>query len=137
VLDEAKLTLFAAPRSSMASNAKLLADLARETGGAAFWALLDGGRLFCLNRAGGQGAADPGFASGATPLFEETRIATALRAPPGGFVAEPDGARATLLVQLRSHRGHDLGWVGLTVAGDARPDPASISQRVHALSAAI
>jgi ribose transport system ATP-binding protein/rhamnose transport system ATP-binding protein len=137
VLDEAKLTLFAAPRSSMASNAKLLADLARETGGAAFWALLDGGRLFCLNRAGGQGAADPGFASGATPLFDETRIATALRAPPGGFVAEPDGARATLLVQLRSHRGHDLGWVGLTVAGDARPDPASISQRVHALSAAI
>jgi ribose transport system ATP-binding protein/rhamnose transport system ATP-binding protein len=136
VLDEAKLTLFAAPRSSMESNARLLAELSRETGGAAFWALLDGGRLFCLNRVGGEGAADPGFASGATPLFEETRIAAALRAPPGGFVAEPDGGRATLLVHLTSHRGHDLGWVGLTVPGGRSPDAAAISRRVRALSVA-
>ena len=131
VLDEAKLTLFAAPRSSMAINARLLADLARETGGAAFWALLDGGRLFCLNRVGGEAAADPGFGAGATPLFEETRIPTALAAPPGAFVAEPDGARGTLLVQVQSHRGHGLGWIGLTVPGTTTPDAATIARRVH------
>jgi ABC-type sugar transport system ATPase subunit len=135
VLDEAKLTLFAAPRSSMAANARLLADLSRETGGAAFWALLDGGRLFCLNRVGGEGVADPGFVAGATPLFEATRIPAALGATSTArseaFVAEPDGSRRTLLAQVRSHRGHDLGWIGLTVTGTATPDAAEIVSRVQ------
>jgi ribose transport system ATP-binding protein/rhamnose transport system ATP-binding protein len=131
VLDEAKLTLFAAPRSSMAANARLLADLSRETGGAAFWALRDGGRLFCLNRAGGEGAGDPGFAAGATPLFEETRIQAALHGQPGAFVAEPDGQRSTLLTPVQSHRGHDLGWIGLTVPGTATPDAGAIVRRVQ------
>ena len=131
VLDETKLTLFAAPRSSMETTSQLLRALAGETGGAAFWVLLDGGRLFCLARVGGEGEADPGFAAGATPRFAETRIATALAADAGGFVAEPDGARRTLLVRVQSHRGHDLGWIGLTVAGAAPPDPAAIAQRVR------
>jgi ABC-type sugar transport system ATPase subunit len=135
VLDEAKLTLFAAPRSSMAANVRLLADLSRETGGAAFWALLDRGRLFCLNRVGGHGAADPGFVAGATPLFEETRIPAALVASqdarPVAFVADQDGGCSTLLTQVQSHRGHDLGWIGLTVAGTATPDPAAIVRRVQ------
>ena len=132
VLDEAKLTLFAAPRSSMAATARLLADLAAETGGTAFWALLDGGRLFCLNQAGGAGAADPGFAAGAAPLFAQTRIAAALAAPPGAFVTEPNMARSTLLVRVRSHRGHDLGWIGLTVPGHATPPAGAITDRVNA-----
>ena len=133
VLDEAKLTLFAAPRSSMATTVRLLADLSRETGGAAFWVLLDGGRVFCLNRAGDEAAADPGFAAGATPLFDETRISRRpSRAPPGDFVAEADGARSTLLVRVQSHRGHDLGWIGLTVPGRATPDAGAITSRVAA-----
>ncbi len=131
VLDETKLTLFAAPRSSMETTAQLLRALAAETGGAAFWVLLDGGRLFCLARVGGADAADPGFAAGATPRFAETRIATALAAGAGAFVAEPDGARRTLLVRVESHRGHQLGWIGLTVAGAAPPDPAAIARRVN------
>ncbi|PPQ35797.1 sugar ABC transporter ATP-binding protein [Rhodopila globiformis] len=131
VLDEAKLTLFAAPRSSMAANARLLADLSEETGGAAFWALRDGGRLFCLNRVGGTGVSDPGFVAGATPRFEETRIPAALRSAPGTFVAEPDGQRSTLMAQVHSHRGHDLGWIGLTVPGVTTPDAATIVRRVQ------
>jgi ABC transporter len=135
VLDEAKLTLFAAPRSSMAANVRLLADLSRQTGGAAFWALLDRGRLFCLNRVGGQGSADPGFVAGATPLFQETRIPVALVASqdvrPVAFVADQDGGCSTLLTQVQSHRGHDLGWIGLTVAGAVTPDPAAIVRRVQ------
>jgi ribose transport system ATP-binding protein/rhamnose transport system ATP-binding protein len=131
VLDETKLTLFAAPRSSMATTARLLDALAVETDGAAFWALLDGSRLFCLYRVGGTGPADPGFAAGATPRFEETQIAAALAAPSDGFVAEPDGSRRTLLVRVQSHRGHELGWIGLTVAGAAPPDAGAIAQRVH------
>jgi ribose transport system ATP-binding protein/rhamnose transport system ATP-binding protein len=134
VLDEAKLTLFAAPRSSMAATTRLLGELAEETGGAAFWALRDGGRLFCLARAGGAGEADPGFATGATPLFSETRIAAALGAAAGEaqarFIAEPDGSRHTLLVPLRSHRGHDFGVIGVSVARPPLPDAAAIARRV-------
>jgi ABC-type sugar transport system ATPase subunit len=131
VLDEAKLTLFAAPRSSMAMTTGLLEALAQETGGAAFWALLDAGRVFCLSRVGGTGAADPGFGAGAAPAFEETHIPAALAAPAERFVLEPDGARATLLVRVRSHRGHELGWIGLTVPGGAPPAPAPLAARVH------
>lgn len=134
VLDEAKLTLFAAPRSSMAATTRLLGELAEETGGAAFWALRDGGRLFCLARAGGAGEADPGFATGATPLFSETRIAAALGAAAGEaqarFIAEPDGGPHTLLIPVRSHRGHDFGVIGVSVARPPLPDAAAIARRV-------
>ncbi len=131
VLDETKLTMFAAPRSSMEITSQLLRTLAGETGGAAYWVLLDSERLFCLARAGGDGDADPGFAAGATPRIGDTRIPTALAADAGHFVAEPGGARRTLLVRVQSHRGHELGWIGLTVAGTSTPDPAAIAQRVH------
>ena len=134
VLYEAKLTLFAAPRSSMAATTRLLGELAEETGGAAFWALRDGGRLFCLARAGGAGEADPGFATGATPLFSETRIAAALGAAAGEaqarFIAEPDGGPHTLLIPVRSHRGHDFGVIGVSVARPPLPDAAAIARRV-------
>jgi ABC-type sugar transport system ATPase subunit len=131
VLDETKLTMFAAPRSSMETTTSLLRALAGETGGAAFWALLDGGRLFCLSRVGGTGEADPGFAAGATPRFEETRIAAALAAQQNDFVPEPDSPRRTLLVRVESHRGHELGWIGLTVAGPVPLDATTIARRVH------
>jgi ABC-type sugar transport system ATPase subunit len=128
VLDETKLTLFAAPRSSMQLVVRLLADLAHDHDGAAFWALLDQGRLFCLSQ---QGSADTGFGAGATPLFEETHIAAALRAPHGGWVREPDGERATLLMPAHSHRGHELGWIGLTLSAAILPDAAEIARRVN------
>ncbi len=131
VLDEAKLTLFAAPRSSMAATTRLLGELASETGGAAFWALRDGERLFCLARAGDTDpGADPGFGTGATPLFGETRIAAALGQPPGTFVAEPDGRRHTLLVPVHSHRGHDFGVIGVCIARPPLPDADAIARRV-------
>ncbi len=131
VLDEAKLTLFAAPRSSNEATASLLRALADETGGSAFWALLDEDRLFCLAAITGATEADPGFVAGATPRFEETRIAAALRTRAPHFVAESDSTRSTLLVPRQSHRGHDLGWIGLTVTGTAPPAPA-LARRVDA-----
>ena len=132
VLDEAKLTLFAAPRSSMQATARLLQDLADETGGVAFWMLLDGGRVFCLNRAG-DAACDPGLMPGDVKPLAETRIPAALAAQPGVFVIEPDGSRSTLIVQVHSHRGHDLGRVGLTVPGAHPPGAEAIGRRVHSL----
>src|SRR5690606_32469948 len=52
MLDEEKLTLLAAPRTSMARNTALLDELAREHGGAGFWALVEDDQLICLNTAG-------------------------------------------------------------------------------------
>ncbi len=48
MLNEEKLTLFAAPRTSMEKNSAFLRDIARDLNGAAFWTLIDQGRLFCL-----------------------------------------------------------------------------------------
>jgi ribose transport system ATP-binding protein/rhamnose transport system ATP-binding protein len=130
VLDEEKLTLLAAPRSSMERNAATLRALTGEHGGAAFWALLDADRVFCLDCVVTDEAADPNFRAGDTPEFHQTTIPSALRARADGFVADPAGA--TLLIQVRSHRGHNLGWIGLTLATTTLPDPAPIRDLIQA-----
>jgi ABC-type sugar transport system ATPase subunit len=140
LLDETKLTLFAAPRSSMGAVSSLLAALVAEYGGVAFWGLIDGslsegGRFYCLARVGEDSAAEPGFRAGETPLIAATRIPAALSAPKEGFVREAGGSPATLLVPVKSHRGHALGWIGLSLAGASLPDPAPLRQRIGAVIA--
>ena len=78
--DEEKLTLMAAPRASMERYRRLLQELADQCDGAAFWAILDDERVFCLNAATANAGADPSLRAGAAPRFEETPIGTALRA---------------------------------------------------------
>ncbi len=51
----------------------------------------------------------------------ETRIPEGLTRRGGPFVPESDGRRRTLLTRMTDTRGHELGWIGLTVAGDAEP----------------
>jgi hypothetical protein len=123
VLDEEKLTLLAAPRSSMERNRRVLQELASEQDGAAFWAILDEDRLFCLNAATANPKADPGLKAGAAPRFEETPIATALRARSREFVLNPGNGARCLLVDVKSHRGHDLGSIGLVIGPDRPPPP--------------
>jgi ribose transport system ATP-binding protein/rhamnose transport system ATP-binding protein len=136
VLDEEKLTLLAAPRTSMRRNTEVLQSVAAETGGTGFWALLDGDRMICLNVArAGTGGPDIGFGPGDAKPLADTRIPTALRRREPSFVAEAEGSRATMLLPLRSQRGHDLGWVGLTVdAGKVPPDVAAIRRTIDALA---
>jgi len=138
VLDEEKLTLLAAPRTSMARNTAMLNEISHQTGGAGFWALIDRDQLICLNMAGARGSADPGFAVGEARHFAETRIPAALDRREAVFVAEADGERATMLLPLRSSRGHDLGWVGLTVPGSVPPpSPEKVRGRIEALAATL
>ena len=133
-LDEEKLTLLAAPRTSMRRNTQLLETLAREHDGAGFWALIDEDRLICLNAVVADAAAAPGFDAGAAVSFAETKVPRALAARGAGFVSEADGSRSTILVPIRNRRLHDLGWVGLTVNG-APPSGAaeSIQKRISSL----
>ncbi len=133
VLDEEKLTLLAAPRSSMQRNAAILRDLTLAHGGAAFWALLDAERVFCLDCIVADPASDPMFRAGDAPEIAASAIPAALRARGEGFVRESADGCATLLTQVRSHRGHDLGWIGLSLpAANALPAPGPIRERIQA-----
>jgi len=127
-LDEEKLVLLAAPRSSMERNQRLLRDLAARHNGAAFWAILDDQRMFCLNSVTANPSADLGFHAGSTTRFEETPIGAALAARSEDFVFDPGSGLSSILVDVKSHRDHELGSVGLVV-GPSQPVPASSALR--------
>jgi ribose transport system ATP-binding protein/rhamnose transport system ATP-binding protein len=138
VLDEEKLTLLAAPRTSMARNTALLADLARENGGVGFWALIEDEQMICLNAVVADKAGDPGFVAGEARVLGDTHIPQALRQREPIFVREADQARSTLMVLIRSPRGHDLGWVGLTIPNTrALPSASDVKARIETLAATL
>ena len=72
--------------------------------------------MFCLEAAAASAKADPGLSAGATPRFEETPIAAALSARSRDFVLDPISGLRSLLVDVTSHRGHELGSIGLVIA---------------------
>ncbi|WP_298432596.1 sugar ABC transporter ATP-binding protein [uncultured Jannaschia sp.] len=129
-LTEEKLTLLAAPRTSTARNQALLRALVEAHGGDAFWALLDGEETICLAQAGDRLA---GMVPGEAALADETRIPDAIRARGPDFTA--DGEHRTLLTQMTDKRGHDLGWIGLTLpSASASPEPEAIRRRIATLT---
>jgi hypothetical protein len=132
-LNEESLTLLAAPRSSAERNAAFLRDLVSSHGGTAFWGLIDEGQFVCLAVAEANKATPMGFAAGNVYTVEETPIPTALGAHAPGLVTETDG-RSTLLTRLSNRRGHDLGWIGLSLPpGASIPDAEALSARMATL----
>ena len=127
-LDEEKLTLLAAPRASMERYRRLLQELANQCDGAAFWAILDDERVFCLNTATANAKADPALRAGEAPRFEETPIAAALHARAPDFVLDPASGLQSLLVDVRSHRGHELGSIGVVIRPDRSTPPAEATR---------
>ncbi|MBV9050846.1 MAG: sugar ABC transporter ATP-binding protein [Hyphomicrobiales bacterium] len=125
LVDVEKLAMFAAPRSSAEATRSILEMLVQRFGGIAYWISMDGDRLYCFDSVAVQNAPEIGFARGSFPEIVDVSIPKALRQRPDHFLLEPAGA--TLLVPLRGHRGHDLGYVGLTLANDnALPDAAAV-----------
>jgi len=132
LLNEETLTLFAAPRTSMERNGAFLRDIAQELNGAAFWTLIDRGRLFCLYAATINKRSDPGFRAGDTPVIDDTQIRDALHTRSQEFVLEKENQLATLLVSVRSSRGHDMGWVGITLdQHSSLPSAQSVRERIE------
>lgn len=135
VLDEEKLTVLAAPRTSMQRNTDLLTELTGKYGGAGFWALLEGEQLICLNSVVRDPKLDPGFGPGDARTFSQTAIPLALGQRAYAFVSEQNDGRHTLLVPMRSTRGHDLGWVGLSMDTAAELPPVeAIRSRVNTIA---
>ena len=132
VLTEEKLTLLAAPRTSTKRNMALLRELAETHEASAFWALLDDDGLICLGAAGTPLA---GIAPGEAAGHAETAIPEALARRAPGFTREPASGIASLLVAMRNKRGHDLGWIGLTLPpGRPLPERDEIIRRVMELT---
>ena len=135
LVDVEKLAMFAAPRSSAEATHIVVEELVRRFGGVAYWIFLEGERLYCFDAVAAPGAPELGFARGSFPEIGEARIPETLRQRPQRFFAEREGA--SLLVPLRGHRGHDLGYVGLTLpAGGDLPDADAVRRIVLAGPAA-
>ncbi len=121
MLDEEKLLMLAAPRSSMADQRAWIDRMASTYGAAVFWAIVDAESLICL-AASPDSAATLGFSSGTVSRIAQTSVPQALaQAANRGFVAEADGT-TTLLLGVGNARGHDLGVIGLTFKSDFSPD---------------
>ncbi len=134
MLDEEKLTLLAAPRTSTARNTEFLRKLTADFGGTAFWALLEENGVICLSQTSATTDIDTGLRPGEARELEATRIPSALRQRAPSFVTE--AGYATLLLPMRSRRGSDLGWIGLTLPADGSlPSPDIIAARIAALNA--
>ena len=129
-LSEESLTLLAAPRSSAERNAAFLRDLVASYSGTAFWGLIDDDQFVCLAVAEGTPDAPMGLAAGHVYLAHETAIPLALGGRQPGIATENDG-RSTLLAPLSNRRGHDLGWIGLSLPPGSRlPNAETLSARM-------
>lgn len=131
VLNEEKLTLLAAPRTSTQRNMQLLKKLSDEYNASTFWALIDTDELICLGTSSGKSAPQTGLTAGNAFPHEETKISYALNQQSDDFIREPESGIATLLVPMRNKRGHDLGWIGVSINPDAPlPDRQQIISQI-------
>lgn len=131
VLNEEKLTLLAAPRTSTQRNMQLLKKLSEQYNASTFWALIDTDELICLGTSSGKSAPQTGLTSGNAFGHEETKISHALKQQADDFIREPESGIATLLVPMRNKRGHDLGWIGVSVNPDTPlPDRQQIISQI-------
>lgn len=131
VLSEEKLTLLAAPRTSTERNVKLLQSLSERYKGSAFWTLIDGEELICLGAASSRDGLSTGLEPGKATHADATVFSNALKYPSTEFIKDEQSGIATLLVQMRNKRGHDLGWIGLSLdSSRPLPDANLIAQEI-------
>lgn len=134
VLSPEKLTLLAAPRTSMARNMALLRRLSTTHRGHAFWVLIDGAEVICLAAEAVPGSPQTGLAPGQAIRAENTAIPRALLTRGTAFIRDDSGT-STLLIQMTDRRGHDLGWIGLTLGPEVPLPPfAEIGDQIRALN---
>ena len=128
-LDEERLTLLAAPRTSMGKTTQVLHELSQRFSGEAFWALFNEDSLICLSHASGEPSVETGLQTGQSLAFEDTRIPQALRDRKSTCVTEDACDLTTVIVPVLNRRGHELGHVGVSVEGRDVPLPVNDIQR--------
>lgn len=123
LLDEEKLTMFAAPRTSAENTHRMLVDLTdRFPDAAAYWIYVDRGSVYCFNLREGQRAPGLGFAAGQVIPLEQTCLAGF---EPSDQAQEVSGqGLASLLAPIHNHRGQNMGYIGISVPAALRPEGA-------------
>lgn len=135
LLSEESLALLAAPRTSAEKNIAFLNGLVEKHGGVAFWGLIENDTLICLAAAEATGRPGLGLQSGHIYNAGQTQIVWARAGQAGEYITDPKSGWATLLNPLSHRRGHNLGWIGLSLpAGADRPDAKSISAQIASLT---
>ena len=124
LLDEEKLTMFAAPRTSAENTHRMLVDLTgRFADAAAYWIYVDRGSVYCFNLREGQRAPGLGFAAGQVIPLEQTCLAGF---EPSDQAQEVSGRDlVSLLAPIHNHRGQNMGYIGISVPMALRPENAS------------
>jgi ABC-type sugar transport system ATPase subunit len=131
-LDEEKLAMFAAPRSSTDATHRLLGRLASNFVAQACWIYLDRDMVYCFNLINddAHAAINTGFSAGTVVPMEDTRIGQAIACRGEAVWQEQDGI-CTLLVAMLGPSGQSMGWIGLSrTAGSNLPDPQTIADIV-------
>ena len=124
LLDEEKLTMFAAPRTSAENTHRILVDLtARFPDAAAYWIYVDRGSVYCFNLREGQRAPGLGFAAGQVIPLERTCLAGF---EPSDQAQEVSGqGLASLLAPIHNHRGQNMGYIGISAPAALRSENSS------------
>lgn len=134
-LDEEKLLMYALPRRAFSLFTDMVERLRTLVGGPAFWAMVSDDRVYCI-----EGTEDThllGFGAGSSAPRSACAIPDALTAASQGLaepseVAEGNGSWRTLLIPLRTDQSHDMGVLGVSVAG-----AAPLPQRPEGIAAAL
>lgn len=129
-LDEEKLTMFAAPRSSASTTHRILTDLNQRYGASAFWVYVDDDRVYCFNKVDEGCAVETGFGAGKVCSLDQTRIPKALQETRPVWIDE-QGVRS-LLIPITSQRGQSMGCLGISAACDQSglPGPEELTDWV-------
>ncbi len=134
LLDEEKLTMFAAPRTSAEKTHRALTDMtAQFPAAAAYWIYIDRGSVYCFNLSEGERVSGLGFEAGQVIPLSETCLAR--------FTAsdEPqelsDSGLFSLLVPIRNHRGQNMGYIGMSepLASQSPDDAAKVGGMIKQL----
>jgi ribose transport system ATP-binding protein/rhamnose transport system ATP-binding protein len=126
LMDEEKLIMFAAPRTSARGTYHLLKTLSnRWPDACGYWVHFGQGRVYCFDQSDGRAGVGTGFKAGAMaersqtclePLVMDNESTVAAAWADGN--PKTHGGLSTMLLPRRNARGQKLGYIGLTMPKD-------------------
>jgi ribose transport system ATP-binding protein/rhamnose transport system ATP-binding protein len=131
LMDEEKLTMFAAPRTSARGTYHLLKALeGRWPDACSYWIYFGQDRIYCFDQLAGCDDVGIGFKAGAVVERSQTCLDSlvmendsTVSGPWADGTPRTHGDLSTMLLPRHNARGHKLGYIGLTMAKD-RMNPA-------------
>lgn len=119
LMDEEKLTMFAAPRTSAKSTHALLGTIVEKYPQVcSYWVYLDKGQVYCFYRANGEKVLDLGFEAGSVVQQNLTCLASC-EDQNTVWQAHSSGV-SSLLFEQYNQKGQKMGSIGLSVPNSER-----------------